>query len=287
MFAKPNRNLKATAAAASLLALLAGAPGAALACGPDSYMGSLCTMATNYCPQDTLPAQGQLLQVNQYQALYSLLGNMYGGSANTTFALPDLRGRVAVGTGTGTGLSNVLIGKTRGAEDVVLTTNQMAAHNHPATFTGTGGGGGAGGGTASGNVSLTVTGSTTSAAVTGTVTANVLTTQLTGSTANAPSNTNNTLGKFGGSNTFYPANTTNAVNSPTTLSLTAPSTAINGTAAGTISLPVTGGSGGGITGGSVAVGANATANLPVQVLDPGLGMTVCIVTVGTYPPRPN
>lgn len=285
MFAKPNRDLKATAAAASLLALLAGAPGAALACGQDSYVGSLCTTAANYCPDGTLAAQGQVLQVSQYQVLYALLGNMYGGTAPNSFALPDLRGRVVVGAGTGPGLTNVVIGKTRGAEGVALTSNQMAVHNHPATFTGTGGGAG-GGGTASGNVSLTVTGSTTSAAVTGTVTANVLTTQTTGSTANAPSNTNNTLGKFGGSNTFYPANTANAVSSPTTLSLTAPSTAISGTAAGAVSLPVTGGSGG-ITGGTVAVGTNATTNLPVPVLDPGLGMTVCIVNIGLYPPRPN
>lgn len=287
MFAKPNRDLKATAAAASLLALLAGAPSAALACGTDSYVGSLCTVAANFCPDGTLPAQGQVLQVSQYQALYSLLGNMYGGTAPNSFALPDLRGRVPVGTGAGPGLTNVLIGKTRGAESATLTPNQMAAHNHPATFTGTGGGGASGGGTASGNISLAVTGSTTSAAVTGTVTANVLTTQTTGSTASAPSNANNTLGKFGGSNTFYPANAANAVSSPTTLSLTAPSTAISGTAAGTVSLPVSGGSGGGITGGIVTVGANVTTNLPVPVLDPGLGMTVCIVNYGTYPPRPN
>lgn len=279
MFAKPNRHLKATAAAASVLALLAGAPSAALACGQDAYVGSVCTVAFNFCPEGTLAAQGQLLPINQYQVLYSLLGTMYGGNGSTTFALPDLRGRTVVGAGQGAGLTNVLLGQQRGAEGATLTANQLAAHTHPAVFTGTGDG--AAGGTASGPVSLNVSGSTASAAVTGTVTANAISNQGTGGSG-TPSASANTVGKNGLTPMYYPYSSATAVGSPTTISLTAPSTAINGTAAGTISLPVTGG----ITGGTVAVGGNATQNTPVPVLDPGLGMTVCIVTQGIYPQRP-
>ncbi|MGV8894024.1 MAG: phage tail protein [Burkholderiaceae bacterium] len=285
MFAKPNRTIKATAAA-SLLALLAGVPATAFACGSEPYIGEICTVAFNFCPRNTLPANGQLLPRQSYEALFALLGTTYGGNGNTNFALPDLRGRVTVGTGQGTGLSNVVFGQTRGAESVTLLANQMAAHNHPATFTGTGGGA-ASGATASGNVNLAVTGSTTSATVTGTVTANVLTTQSAGSTANTPSYVANTAGKSGGTNTYYPYTASSAVNSPTTLNLTAPSTAISGTAAGTVSLPVTGGSGG-ITGGTVVVDSNlpaGTTTQPVSLLDPGLGMTVCIVTQGIFPSR--
>ena len=84
---------------------------------------------------------------------------------------------------------------------------------------------------------------------------------------------------------YYPYSGAAAVGSPTTISLTAPSTAINGTAAGNVSLPVTGATGGGITGGTVAVANNVTGNLPVALVNPGLGLTVCIVTTGLYPPR--
>jgi microcystin-dependent protein len=67
--------------------------------------------------------------------LFSILGTTYGGNGQTTFALPDFRGRVAVGTGQGPGLSNIVLGQIAGTPSVTLTTNNMPAHTHPVTGT--------------------------------------------------------------------------------------------------------------------------------------------------------
>ena len=72
----------------------------------DFYLGQLLTVGFNFCPRGTAEAAGQLLPISQYAALFSLLGTMYGGDGRTTFALPDLRGSVVIGSGTGPGLPN-------------------------------------------------------------------------------------------------------------------------------------------------------------------------------------
>jgi microcystin-dependent protein len=77
-----------------------------------------------------------LLSISQNTALFSLLGTTYGGDGKTTFALPDLRGRVPVGTGQGLGLSPYILGQVGGTENVTLTTNALAPHTHQATPTG-------------------------------------------------------------------------------------------------------------------------------------------------------
>ena len=73
---------------------------------------------------------GQLLPISQNAALFSLLGTTYGGDGRTTFALPDLRGRVVAGEGHGPGLSDIRLGQTGGVEQVTLTTGQLPAHLH-------------------------------------------------------------------------------------------------------------------------------------------------------------
>jgi len=78
---------------------------------------------------------GQLLPIAQNTALFSLLGTIYGGNGQTTFALPDFRGRVPVGVGQGPGLSNYDLGQLGGTETVTLTINQMPAHNHSVSIT--------------------------------------------------------------------------------------------------------------------------------------------------------
>lgn len=264
-----NKNTRATAA---LLALLAGAPGAALACGDSPYVGTICTFAFNYCPEGFLAADGSLVPLMSNQVLFSLLGTTFGGDGRTNFGLPDLRGRIPVGTGASPGLTPVVWGQKRGAEGVTLSTSQMATHTHPAVLTGTGGGSA----TASGNVNLPVSGSTASAAVTGTVSANVLTSQTSGASA-TPSASVNTVGKNGLQATFYPYAAGAALTSPSTVNLTAPSAAVSGSATGNVSLPVSG---------TVTVGNNTPPTTPVPVLNPGLGMTVCIVAQGLYPSRP-
>lgn len=266
MFAKPNRHLKATAAAASLLALLAGAPSAALACTPDSYIGSLCTVAFNFCPEGTLPAQGQLLPVNQYQVLFSLLGTMYGGNGSTNFALPDLRGRVIVNSGTTSTGVVINQGQVRGAESVTLTAANVPAHTHPATFAATAGG----------NLTLPLSGSATNVPVTGSVTVNALTNQTTGGVP-TPTSANNAAGKFGTASGYYPYNSGSAVASPSSFSLTASGGTLTGSAAGAVSLPVAG---------TINVQPNTPTNPTVSIVNPQVGMMVCIVQNGLYPTRP-
>ncbi|PWC19320.1 phage tail protein [Brenneria roseae subsp. roseae] len=120
---------------ASGLTLVAVSPGAMATCSADSpYIGSVCFTAVAFCPTGYLAAEGQTIQISSYQALYSLLGNRYGGDGRTTFQLPDLRGRSPIGQGQGPGLTDAPMGSTRGNEKVTLTVAQMPAHSHLATL---------------------------------------------------------------------------------------------------------------------------------------------------------
>ena len=84
--------------------------------GPDEYLGEILTVGFNFCPRGTLEADGRLLPISQNSALFSLLGTMYGGDGRTTFALPDLRGRVVVGAGQGPGLTERRQGERGGTD---------------------------------------------------------------------------------------------------------------------------------------------------------------------------
>ena len=97
----------------------------------ESYIGELRCFGFNFVPQDWAACNGQLLPINQNTALFSLLGTMYGGDGRTTFALPDLRGRSAIGAGQGNGLGNYTQGEQGGVESVTLTAQQVAPHTHP------------------------------------------------------------------------------------------------------------------------------------------------------------
>ena len=96
----------------------------------DFIIGEIRMFAGNFAPKGWAFCQGQLLPIAQNQALFSLLGTTYGGDGMTSFALPDLRGRVPVGFGQGPGLSNRVIGEQFGSELVTLNINQMPSHNH-------------------------------------------------------------------------------------------------------------------------------------------------------------
>ena len=96
----------------------------------EPIIGEIRMFAGNFAPTGWAFCQGQLLPIAQNQALFSLLGTTYGGNGTTTFALPDLRGRVPVGFGQGPGLSNRVIGEQFGSELVTLNINQMPSHNH-------------------------------------------------------------------------------------------------------------------------------------------------------------
>ena len=93
----------------------------------DEFIGVIKLFAGTFVPQGWLACNGQVLPINNYQALYSLLGTTYGGNGTTTFALPDLRGRVPMGTGQGNGLSPCVLGQTKGVETVSLGGNNIPA----------------------------------------------------------------------------------------------------------------------------------------------------------------
>src|ERR1700747_753421 len=87
-------------------------------------------MSFNFPPKGWAFCNGQLLPINQNQALFALLGTTFGGDGRTNFALPDLRGRVPLSAGQGPGLENYNLGQTGGAEQVSLTADQMPPHTH-------------------------------------------------------------------------------------------------------------------------------------------------------------
>ncbi|OQP58005.1 phage tail protein [Niastella populi] len=96
----------------------------------NAYIGSIILFAGNFAPRGWALCQGQLMNIAQNTALFSILGTTYGGDGRTTFALPDLRGRVPVGQGQGPGLSAWPLGQSLGVETVSLIQSQMPAHNH-------------------------------------------------------------------------------------------------------------------------------------------------------------
>jgi microcystin-dependent protein len=96
----------------------------------EPYLGNITVFAGNFAPRSWMFCQGQLLAISQYDALYALIGNTYGGDGQVTFGLPDLRGRVANSMGQGAGLSNYILGQMSGTENVTLITAQTPGHNH-------------------------------------------------------------------------------------------------------------------------------------------------------------
>lgn len=96
----------------------------------EPFVGEIRMFAGNFAPRGWAFCDGQLLAVSQNDALFSLLGTIYGGDGRTTFGLPDMRGRIPVHAGTGPGLSQRRLGAKGGAEKVTLTVNQLPSHRH-------------------------------------------------------------------------------------------------------------------------------------------------------------
>lgn len=96
----------------------------------EPFIGMIILVPYNFAPRGWAFCNGQLLSIAQNTALFSLLGTTYGGNGQTTFALPDLRGRVPVSSGQGPGLSSFVLGELGGTEAVTLLTTQMPAHTH-------------------------------------------------------------------------------------------------------------------------------------------------------------
>lgn len=100
----------------------------------DRYLGQISIFPFQFAPKSFAKCDGQLLPINQNQALFALLGTTYGGNGQTTFALPNLRGRVAIGQGQGAGLTSRTMGESAGEAAHTLTQQEMPQHNHMAHF---------------------------------------------------------------------------------------------------------------------------------------------------------
>lgn len=99
----------------------------------DPFLGQIQCFGFNFAPRGWALCNGQLLQIAQNTALFSLLGTIYGGDGRTTFGLPDLQGRASMKYGTGPGLTNRRIGEKSGQEKVQLVVGDIPGHNHGAT----------------------------------------------------------------------------------------------------------------------------------------------------------
>jgi microcystin-dependent protein len=94
------------------------------------FLGQIALFPYNFAPRGWALCRGQLLAISQNTALFSLLGTMYGGNGTTTFALPDLQGRVPISFGQGPGLSSYVEGEQDGVENVTLLSSENAIHSH-------------------------------------------------------------------------------------------------------------------------------------------------------------
>src|SRR5687768_12323938 len=91
------------------------------------YVGEIRMFAGNFAPAGWMFCEGQLLPISENETLFQLIGTTYGGDGESTFALPDLRGRIPIHQGNG-----FILAETGGAEEITLTVNQIPVHNHAA-----------------------------------------------------------------------------------------------------------------------------------------------------------
>ena len=96
----------------------------------EPFIGEVKIFGFNFAPRGYSLCEGQILSIAQNTALFSLLGTTYGGNGQTTFALPDLRGRAVIGQGQGPGLSDYSMGEVLGTQTTTLLTSNMPAHVH-------------------------------------------------------------------------------------------------------------------------------------------------------------
>ena len=95
------------------------------------YVGEIRIFAGNFAPAGWMFCEGQLLPISENETLFQLIGTTYGGDGQSTFAVPDLRGRAPLHMGTGSSGQTFVIGENGGVEQVTLTTQQIPAHGHP------------------------------------------------------------------------------------------------------------------------------------------------------------
>lgn len=256
----------------------------------DPMLGMIFSVPWVWAPYNYQLCQGQTLVINQYQALYSLMGVVFGGNGTTEFKLPNLQGRAPIGTGT-LGATHFTLGNAGGVQSVNLSQANMPIHNHTATSSG------GGSGTATGTVTLPVTGTVSGMTIS---TSSTLTATTSGSVtiaAGAPATA--TVGQpTAGAVLAKPAagtvniyTTTSAANTAIgpaqtftgpvagTISATASGGTLAGSASGNVTLSVSGG------GGGVVIG-NTGGSQPFSTQSPYLALSFIIAVNGLYPDRP-
>lgn len=104
----------------------------------DPYLATVTVFGGNFAPRGWNFCDGTLMSIAEYTTLYALIGTIYGGDGQTTFALPDLRGRYAIHAGQGPGLPSYALGQKSGTENTTLLSTNLPTHNHVMlSFTGT------------------------------------------------------------------------------------------------------------------------------------------------------
>jgi microcystin-dependent protein len=127
---------KAMGGCVAALALLVGsASWSTNAHASEPFLAQIVMFGSNFAPRGWALCDGQILPISSNQALFVFLGTTYGGDGRTTFALPDMRGRVPIHAGSGPGLSTIPLGQKGGVEDVALSTLQIPSHTHTAVAT--------------------------------------------------------------------------------------------------------------------------------------------------------
>ena len=105
----------------------------------EAFLGEIRLFGFNFAPVGWAFCNGQLLPISENQALFALLGTIFGGNGTTTFALPNLQSRVPIHFGQGPGLTPYVMGESAGTETITLTSQQMPQHNHTVNVVGSGG----------------------------------------------------------------------------------------------------------------------------------------------------
>lgn len=260
--AVPGVTLTGGVVAGGALTLASATP--AMACSDESYVGSICAFAFDFCPRGYLPADGRTLAMRDYQALFSLIGYRYGGNGADTFKIPDLRGRALIGMGAGPNLDPVALGQSLGAQKTTLAIQNMPIHTHTATFTGTGGG--------TQPVSIPADPGTLG------VSATLIAKPVAGLPEVKPGVFLGQGGSGGMGASIYVPETVTSPGAPLG-GLAVHLTGTPGHGAINFNVPI------GITGGTVAI-APIGGGQPFPTQSPAIGMNYCIAALGLYPIRP-
>lgn len=241
----------------------------------DPFVGEIRAVTFNYAPDGWLLCQGQIVSTNNYQALYALIGNQYGGQATQgTFGIPDLQGRSIIGVGVGLNLPPITWGEKTGQAQVNLGINQMPLHSHSALVNDPGHNHSAAlpAHTHAFAVPCSTTGVTTSASPAGTYLA---------TTAGIDQTVNNLISEVNS----QAQTAINPVSPATQLYASTPDSTMGGGMTGPAS--ASGGSSTGASTTGVTVTVSPTGGVtPISTQSPALGVFYIIATMGIFPPRP-